>query len=73
MAVSTEQKMQRQELVTQWRASGLSQRAFALKHGVSQKQISYWLLRLERTYSTYFCNKAVEDQKTCGRLQAPVA
>ena len=34
-----------QKLVTQWRASGLSQRAFGLEHGVSQKQISYWLRR----------------------------
>jgi hypothetical protein len=30
------------ELVTLWCASGLSQRAFALEHGVTQKQISYW-------------------------------
>ncbi len=34
-----------QKLVTQWRASGLSQRAFGLEHGVSQKQISYWSRR----------------------------
>lgn len=46
MVVSAEQKIEWQELVTQWRASGLSQRVFALKHGVSQKQISYWSRRL---------------------------
>ena len=34
-----------QKLVTQWRGSGLSQRAFGLEHGVSQKQISYWSRR----------------------------
>ena len=37
------------EIVTQWRASGLSQRAFALEHGVSQKQISYWSRSLAAT------------------------
>lgn len=31
--------------MAQWRASGLSQRAFALEHGFSQKQISYWSRR----------------------------
>jgi hypothetical protein len=35
-----------QERVAQWRASGLTQRAFALEHGFSQKQISYWSRRL---------------------------
>lgn len=35
-----------QERVAQWRASGLSQHAFALEHGLSQRQISYWSRRL---------------------------
>ena len=43
--VSAEQKKAWQKLVTQWRSSGLSQRAFALEHGVSQRQISYWSRR----------------------------
>ncbi len=45
IVVSEEQKKAWQRLVTQWRASGLSQHAFALEHGVSQKQISYWSRR----------------------------
>lgn len=35
-----------QERVAQWRASGLSQHAFALEHGFSQRQVSYWSRRL---------------------------
>ena len=35
-----------QEHVAQWQASGLSQRAYATEHGVSQRQISYWARRL---------------------------
>jgi len=42
MVASAARKKEWQKLVTQWRASGLSQRAFALEHGVTQKQISYW-------------------------------
>jgi hypothetical protein len=41
-----ERQQEWQERVAQWRASGLSQRAFALEHGFSQKQISYWSRRL---------------------------
>ena len=41
-----ERQREWQERVVQWRASGLSQRAFALEHGFSQKQISYWSRRL---------------------------
>jgi len=40
MVASAARKKEWQKLVTQWRASGLSQRAFALEHGVTQKQIS---------------------------------
>ena len=35
-----------QERVAQWRASGLSQRAYAVEQGLSQRQISYWARRL---------------------------
>lgn len=35
-----------QERVTQWQASGLSQRAYAVKHGFSARQVSYWVRRL---------------------------
>lgn len=35
-----------QKHVAQWQASGLSQRAYAIEQGVSQRQISYWARRL---------------------------
>jgi len=35
-----------QERVVQWRASGLSQRAFAIKHGIPIRQVGYWVRRL---------------------------
>lgn len=35
-----------QERVQQWRGSGLSQRAFALKHGYPVRQVGYWVRRL---------------------------
>jgi hypothetical protein len=35
-----------QERLVQWRASGLSQRAFALKHGIPIRQVGYWVRRL---------------------------
>ena len=34
------------ERVTQWQASGLSQRAYAIEHGFSIRQVSYWVRRL---------------------------
>jgi hypothetical protein len=34
------------ERVELWRASGLSQRAFALKHGYPVRQMGYWVRRL---------------------------
>lgn len=46
MVAKQERQQEWQERVAQWRASGLSQRAFALEHGFSQKQISYWSRRL---------------------------
>lgn len=46
MVANAEQEKAWQERVAAWRASGLSQRAFALEHGFSQKQISYWSRRL---------------------------
>ena len=42
---SAEQEKRWQDHVAQWRASGLSQRAFALQHGFTQKQISNWSRR----------------------------
>jgi hypothetical protein len=32
--------------VTQWRDSGLSQRAFGLQQGYPQRQLSYWVRRM---------------------------
>lgn len=34
------------ERVAQWRESGLSQRAFAQKHGFAVRQVGYWVQRL---------------------------
>ena len=35
-----------QERVTQWQASGLSQRAYAIEHGFPARQVGYWVRRL---------------------------
>lgn len=35
------------ERVAQWRSSGLSQRAFAESQGCAQRQLNYWVRRLE--------------------------
>lgn len=40
-----------QERVMQWRASGLSQRAFAIKHGIPIRQIGYWVRRLTNVHA----------------------
>jgi len=36
-----------EELVAEWRASGMSQRSFAEKHGVPASALSYWIRRFE--------------------------
>jgi hypothetical protein len=35
------------ECVAQWRSSGLSQRAFAENQGYAQRQLNYWVRRLD--------------------------
>lgn len=35
-----------QERVVQWRASGLSQRAYAIEQGFPVRQVGYWVRRL---------------------------
>lgn len=35
-----------QERVVQWRASGLSQRAYAIEQGYPVRQVGYWVRRL---------------------------
>lgn len=35
-----------QERVAQWRVSGLSQRAYAIKQGFPVRQVGYWVRRL---------------------------
>ena len=40
-----------QERVAQWKASGLSQRAFAMEHGYSLSQVGYWIRRLGKLQS----------------------
>ena len=44
--VNTERKAIWQERVGHWRASGLSQRAFALQEGYPVRQMGYWVRRL---------------------------
>ncbi len=44
--VNSEREEVWQERVVQWRASGLSQRAFAIKHGIPIRQVGYWVRRL---------------------------
>ena len=35
-----------QERVAQFQASGVTQRAFAMEHGLSEHQVSYWVRRM---------------------------
>lgn len=44
--VNTEREALWQERVERWRASGLSQRAFALQEGYPVRQVGYWVRRL---------------------------
>lgn len=44
--VNSEREKVWQERIVQWRASGLSQRAFALQHGIPIRQVGYWVRRL---------------------------
>ncbi|WP_377701207.1 IS66 family insertion sequence element accessory protein TnpA [Pseudoduganella sp. UC29_71] len=44
--VNTEREAVWQERVAHWRASGLSQRAFALREGYPVRQMGYWVRRL---------------------------
>lgn len=37
-----------EERVAQWRASGLSQRAYAIEQGFPIRQVGYWVRRLTR-------------------------
>lgn len=37
------------ERVAQWRASGLSQRAYAIEQGFPIRQVSYWVRQLSKT------------------------
>ena len=43
---SAEREQVWQERVAQWRASGLSQRAYAIEHGFPVRQVGYWVRRL---------------------------
>lgn len=42
----TDREVLWQERVSQWRASGQSQRAFAMNQGYAQRQLNYWARRL---------------------------
>lgn len=46
MACNGEREALWRERVEQWRASGLSQRGFALAHGYPVRQVGYWVRRL---------------------------
>lgn len=47
--VSTEREALWQERIEKWRASGLSQRAFATQEGYPARQVGYWVRRLSAT------------------------
>ena len=38
-----------QERITQLQASGMSQRAYAMEHGFSTRQVSYWVRRMTKS------------------------
>jgi hypothetical protein len=38
-----------EERVAQWRASGLSQRAYAIEQGLPIRQVGYWVRRLAKS------------------------
>lgn len=46
---NTEREAIWQERVEHWRASGLSQRAFALQEGYPVRQVGYWIRRLTKS------------------------
>ena len=46
MVVNSEREKVWQERVAQWRASGLSQRAYAIEQGFPIRQVGYWVRRL---------------------------
>jgi hypothetical protein len=41
-----------QERVAHWRASGLSQRAYAIEQGLPVRQVGYWVRRLTGAQAT---------------------
>jgi hypothetical protein len=47
--VNTEREAIWKERVEQWRASGLSQRAFAIREGHPVRQMGYWVRRLTKS------------------------
>ncbi|MBV6325545.1 IS66 family insertion sequence element accessory protein TnpA [Duganella violaceipulchra] len=46
MVVNSEREKVGRERVAQWQASGLSQRAYAIKQGFPIRQVGYWVQRL---------------------------
>jgi len=40
------------ERVAQLKASGMSQRAYAMEHGISEHQVSYWVRRMTNPPAT---------------------
>lgn len=46
MVKNTEREQVWEERVAQWRASGLSQRAYAIEQGFPVRQVGYWVRRL---------------------------
>lgn len=69
MVARDEQINEWHERVTRWRASGLSQRAFAIENAVSQRQISYWARRLgEAQVSPAFVPVRVMSAGTPGTI-----
>lgn len=50
--VNTEREAIWCERVEQWRTSGLSQRAFAIREGHPVRQMGYWIRRLAKSPAT---------------------
>jgi hypothetical protein len=49
MVANKEREQLWQERVSQWQASGLSQRAYAIEQGFPIRQVGYWVRRLAKS------------------------
>lgn len=67
--MNTERETLWQARVEQWRASGLSQRAFARQHGYRAQQMGYWVQRLSQEQAPAMVPATVRrDAATSGAI-----